>query len=224
MTDLKILSAIFANKKLLIFDLDGTIADTNCLHERAFKEVLLPLQAVVDYRSIAGMTTEAAIHHILEVSGIVRSTAEIKFLVNDKRAAARRLIEKDLSFISGSEAFIQRARGFYAMALCSSGSRETVRLTIGKLGLIDVFQTVVAAEDVIGHKPDPDGFLEVLRITGQPHEHTLVFEDSKSGVESAARAGLDVIQIVTADDEPCLPGSLMQASWLELSIALSIRT
>lgn len=220
MTDLISLAAIFAKKKLLIFDLDGTIADTSPLHEKAFKEVLAPLHVLFDYRSIAGKTTEAAIAQILEISGVHRSEAGIKHLVSEKRAAARRLIENELSFIAGAEAFIQSARSAYAMAVCSSGSRESVRLTIGKLGLSDAFQVVVAAEDVIGHKPDPDGFLQVLRTTGQSAEHALVFEDSKSGVESAARAGLDVIQISIVNDKPCFPGAIAQADWLELSIAM----
>ena len=220
MTDLILLATVLAKKRLLIFDLDGTIADTSLLHEKAFKEVLTPLHVLFDYRSIAGMTPEAAITQIFETSGARSSAAEIKLLVNQKRAAARRLIEDELSFITGAEAFIRCANDAYEMALCSSGSRETVRLTISKLGLSDVFQTVVTAEDVISHKPHPDGFLQVLRTTGQFAENTLVFEDSKSGVESASRAGLEVIQISVADDEPCFPGAMMQADWFDLSVAM----
>lgn len=219
MTHPSLLAAILERKSLLIFDLDGTIADTGPLHEKAFKEVFAPWAIEVDYAAIAGMATETAVTRVLDGAGVKVSSAEIARLVREKRVVARRLIERELSFVSGADAFIRCVRRKYRLAVCSSGSTGTVQLTIAKLGLKDAFDMLVTAEDVVAHKPEPDGFLLVMRTLGLAPEQTLVFEDSASGVEAAVRAGLEVIRISSANDVPRNTGAVVQANWSDMLAA-----
>jgi HAD superfamily hydrolase (TIGR01509 family) len=61
--------------------------------------------------------------------------------------------------------------------------------------IADWFDVIVAAEDTVRHKPEPDVFLETANRMGVPAEQCLVFEDSDLGIEAARRAGMDWIDV-----------------------------
>lgn len=189
------LAARLAGKSLLIFDLDGTLADSSPIHARAFREAFAPLGIVPDYATIAGMTTEAAVDRVLAGAGIDVSTDRREALIADKRSRSRALIDSELVAIDGSVAFVRLAQAKYRLALCSSGSRPAVERSIDLLGLVDMFDPVVTANDITRGKPDPEGFLAVLARTGVAPADALVFEDADSGIEAAARAGVEAIRI-----------------------------
>ena len=75
---------LLINKKNLIFDFDGTIADTSHLHEAAFNEALQSLNISVDYKSIAGMSTLDAMRACLKNKGEVVNNKEIDLLAANK--------------------------------------------------------------------------------------------------------------------------------------------
>ena len=189
------LAARLAGKSLLIFDLDGTLADSSPIHARAFREAFAPLGIVPDYATIAGMTTEVAVDRVLADAGIDVAADRRKALVADKRSRSLALIDRELVAIDGSVAFVRLARAKYRLALCSSGSRPAVERSIDLLGLAGMFDPVVTANDIMRGKPDPEGFLAVLARTGVAPADALVFEDADSGIEAAASAGIDAIRI-----------------------------
>ena len=180
---------------MLIFDLDGTLADSSPIHDRAFREAFAPLGIVPDYATIAGMTTDAAVAKILSGAAIHVSDERRAALVEDKRKRSLALLETELVEIDGSTAFVKRAQVTYRLALCSSGSRPAVERTIALLGLAGAFDPVVTANDIARGKPDPEGFLRVLDQAGINAAEALVFEDADSGIEAAARAGIDALRI-----------------------------
>ena len=68
---------IFDEKKLLIFDYDGTIADTNSIHSQAFLKVLEGMQVNFDYLELAGLSTEDAFKNILQKNNIHYKESDI---------------------------------------------------------------------------------------------------------------------------------------------------
>ena len=188
-------AARLARKTLLIFDLDGTLADSSPIHDRAFREAFAPLGIVPDYSTIAGMTTDAAVAKILSDAAIHVSDERRVALVEDKRQRSLALLDTELVEIDGSTAFVKRAQVAYRLALCSSGSRPAVERSIALLGLAGAFDPVVTANDIARGKPDPEGFLRVLDQTGINAADALVFEDADSGIEAAANAGIDALRI-----------------------------
>ena len=188
-------AARLARKTLLIFDLDGTLADSSPIHDRAFREAFAPLGIVPDYATIAGMTTDAAVAKILADAAISVSDERRTALVEDKRQRSLALLETELVEIDGSVAFVKRAQATYRLALCSSGSRPAVERSIALLGLVGAFDPVVTANDIVRGKPDPEGFLRVLDQTGINAADALVFEDADSGIQAAANAGIDALRI-----------------------------
>ena len=205
-------------KTLLIFDVDGTLADTSLIHEAAFNEIMAPWKVTVNYGVIAGMTTEAALRLLLEGAGSAFTRADIEELAQQKRNVARRLLPQT-GFVPGAGEFLCFAQRHYRMAACSSGSRPTVDMTLRHLGIDRMFDMIVTCEDVVLPKPEPDGLLLILRTLGVPVQEALVFEDAVAGVEASLRGGVDVIQISPTNDLPPITGAIQRSDWPRLLMA-----
>lgn len=180
-------------KELLIFDFDGTVADTTPLHAAAFAQVLAPLGITVNYSSIAGLKTIDAMQQCLAGAGRTLPDTDMAVLVSAKQQCVRQMIACGLVPLPGVDAFLQWVKPHLRMAMVTSGSRGTVSLALEKLGYTGWFDPLVCADDVACAKPDPEGLLKVLQITGLPVDATLVFEDSQAGFTAAAAAGLSFV-------------------------------
>lgn len=210
------LAGLLSGKRLLIFDLDGTLVDSNPLHARAFQEVFAPEGISVDYRSIAGMTTESAVDKLMEAAGRTLDADARARLVGAKRERALQLLEADLEAIDGAVEFVRAARPRFLTALCTSASRRSAQAAIERIGLAGCFDPVITGEDIGRGKPDPQAFLMALEAHNVAAEEALVFEDSESGVQAAERAGIDVIQIAAVNQEPSVSWRALGAALLEL--------
>jgi beta-phosphoglucomutase len=80
---------LLAGKTTLIFDFDGTIAETIPLHARAFEETLAPLGVTADYPSIAGLKTQEAILHCLRTEGRCEADFDLLALAAEKQTRAQ---------------------------------------------------------------------------------------------------------------------------------------
>ena len=181
--------------RLLIFDFDGTVADTTPLHAAAFSHVLAPLGVMVDYSSIAGLKTLDAMRQCLDGAWRTLDEATISVLVTAKQQLVRQMIGQALQPLPGVDAFLLWARPRYKLAMVTSGSRGTVSLALEKLGYTGWFDPLICADDVQQAKPDPEGFLAVIKRTGVPAKHALVFEDSDAGLVAAASADIDCCDV-----------------------------
>lgn len=186
-------------KALLIFDFDGTVANTSPLHAAAFSKVLSPLGVPVDYDSIAGLKTADAVRVCAQKVGLDLGVARLAELVAAKQGKVRELIESELKPLPGVDAFLRWARPRYRLSIATSGSRGTVELALKKLGYDQWFDPVVCAEDVQRAKPFADVFLRVLELTGHSPRQALVFEDSDAGIASAENAGIEHVDVRVFD-------------------------
>lgn len=182
-------------KRLLIFDFDGTVADTSPLHARAFNLALAGRGLAVDYPSIAGLKTADAMRKLLTNGGQAFNEQQIAELTQSKQAIVRELIATDLMPIPGMDAFLRWAKPRYRLCMVTSGSRATVHLALDKLGFRELFDPIICSEDVEYSKPDPEGFLLALRLTGAKASESVVFEDSDAGFVSAEAACIDCIDV-----------------------------
>ena len=90
------LSNVIKDKILLIFDFDGTLANTSPLHEAAFNTVLAQWGFNIDYPSVAGMRSHDAILACFAKAGLVVSESQLQQLTLSKQACVRALIQKEL--------------------------------------------------------------------------------------------------------------------------------
>lgn len=190
------LAQALVDKRLLIFDFDGTIADTSLLHAQAFADTLTPLGLSVCYSRIAGLRTAEAILSCFDDAGLDWPSPEVlQSLVGEKQRRVRQLISTSLEPLPRMDAFLHWAKARYQIALVTSGSRATVSLALRKLGYESFFQTVIFAEDVNSSKPDPEGFRLALQTHRCQPEHALVFEDSEAGFQAACNASIAFVDV-----------------------------
>ena len=183
------------DKQLLIFDFDGTVANTTPMHASAFKKVLSPLGIDVQYPCIAGLKTADALIHCASAHGLELTEDQIKELQIAKQTLVRELITIELEPIKDADWFLDWATQKFHLAMATSGSRGTVSLSLDKLGFTHLFNPLVCADDIEKAKPHPDSFLRVLSLTGYQPNQALVFEDSEAGLAAAHAAGISCISI-----------------------------
>jgi sugar-phosphatase len=186
---------LLSDKPLLIFDFDGTIADTSPLHAAAFGQVLGPLSIAVHYPSIAGIKTADAIRLCARASGQALGEEVLMALVVAKQKLVRQMIAQQLRPLPGVDQFLRWARQHHQLSMATSGSRGTVELALKKLGYLQLFDPLVCADDVKHTKPSPDIFLNILSLTGYLPDQAVVFEDSDAGIAAAKNAGILCIDV-----------------------------
>ena len=192
-------AALLRGKALLIFDFDGTVADTTPLHEAAFADVLRPLGVQVHYGTIAGMKTLDAIRSCAIAAGRSMDSETMSALASAKQRRVREMIGDGLRPLPGVDRFLHWARGHYRLAMVTSGSHGTVQIALRQLGYSDLFDPLICADDVKHAKPAADGFLLALAGTGMERDQALVFEDSDAGFEAARAAQIDCVDARTFD-------------------------
>jgi len=182
-----------------IFDCDGTLADTMPLHCRAWKRLLeeygAPFCEDMFYQW-GGRPTERILEMLRDEHGL---------RVGDVRRAAERKEEyfvemmHEVKPIAAVLEIARRGHMVLPMAVASGGLRKYVEMTLDALGILGLFNTLVCVEDCVRAKPFPDLFLEAARRLNVPAQECLVFEDSPSGVQAAAAAGMQCVIVPRSD-------------------------
>ena len=183
----------------ILFDLDGTIIDTEPSATQAILDCSARWGVPVtreEALSVAGKKWEAAIdllfkNHRLPL-GPKEATDEI--VVRFKE-----LVHGNLKVVPGSVAAVQDFAKHYRLALVSGSLRSDVIWALTTLKVIDHFQHILGAEDYPGSKPAPDGYLKALKLFGAKPEQALIFEDSHPGITSARAAGVRVVAITSTN-------------------------
>ena len=184
-----------AGTRGLIFDCDGTLADTMPIHHRAWVAMLtphgIPFPAARFYQ-LGGMPTAQIIGVLSVESGV--AVADLDGMVHAKESAFLEFLS-EVAPIAEVVAVAGAYRGRLPMAVASGGYRAVVLQTLAKVGVGDWFDALVCAEDTARHKPEPDVFLEAARRLGVPAEACVVFEDTDIGLEAARRAAMGAVDV-----------------------------
>jgi beta-phosphoglucomutase-like phosphatase (HAD superfamily) len=178
----------------LIFDCDGTLADTMPAHYRAWQEILRPHGipfAEERFYALGGTPTPVIARLLLDEA---RSTLDLAALVAAKEAAFLIQVAAITPIVPVVDV-ARAARGVVPIAVASGGRRPIVERTLRQIGILDWFPVVVTAEDTTRHKPDPDIFLEAARRLAVDPTTCTVYEDSDQGLEAARRAGMGAVDV-----------------------------
>ena len=178
----------------LIFDCDGTLADTMPTHFAAWTAALRSLSADITekrFYELGGVPSAAIIEILNAENGY---TLDVGRTVEEKE---RRYVE-GLHQAQEIKAVVDVARahqGKVPMAVASGGLRHIVTRTLDMLGLTALFDTVVTADDVLRGKPAPDIFLLAAERLGVAPEDCVVYEDGEPGILAARAAGMRVVDV-----------------------------
>ena len=180
--------------KAIIFDLDGTLADTMPIHYRACQIVCQEygFDFPKDYfYQEAGKPTLEVFQNLVKMLG--------KNL--DGNTLGRAKEEKFLELIHTVQPIslvadvARNYKGKVPMAIGSGGQRNSVDLTLKAIGFDQFFDCVVTCDDVVEHKPHPATFLKAAYDMGVSAIDCLVFEDGDPGIQAAKSAGMMVVDI-----------------------------
>jgi HAD superfamily hydrolase (TIGR01509 family) len=180
--------------KAFIFDLDGTLIDSEKYHAEGFAQAVEALSGYritdAERREFFEAHTSTFVPVLVERHGLQVNADEI---LDHKRAHVRAHFKTDV--FPQAIHFIRKWRGRKRLALASNSPKQFVKNALIEGGMIDLFETVCTADDVTHRKPDPEMYALTLEWMGlEPHE-VIVFEDSPAGVKAAQAAGCPVIMI-----------------------------
>jgi len=182
------------HSQALIFDCDGTLADTMPAHYRAWLDVLRPHDISFPeerFYALAGTPTKEIVRILATEAGkLVDALAVVKIKEESFLQQIAQVVP-----ISHIVDIAREARGIHPMAVASGGQRRIVERTLQQIGILDWFGAIVTAEDTVRHKPDPDLFLEAAKRLGVPPEICTVYEDADLGIEAAKRAGMKWVDV-----------------------------
>jgi pseudouridine 5'-phosphatase len=182
----------------VIFDLDGTLVDTEPLYTQAAERIVARFGKVFDFgikRQIMGGGPLAGARFVVEHLELPLSPEQYL----EEREVILREACKTARAMPGAIRLIDalRARGI-PLAIGTSSSRELCQIKLAAQPFGALFHTITCSDDpgVASAKPAPDIFLAAARGLGAAPERCLVFEDTPKGVAAARAAGMEVIAVV----------------------------
>ena len=177
----------------VIFDMDGVIVDTEPVHNYAyyqhFKELGIEVSAEM-YASFTGNSTKNVFQKIKDHFGVAE---DIPTLVEKKRSLFNNAFDTkaDLFLLEGVEELIKQLhQNGIQLILASSSSKVTINRVFNRFNLHTYFSYIVSGEDFPQSKPNPDIFLEAVRLSKSNKENCIVIEDSTNGIKAANAAGI----------------------------------
>jgi beta-phosphoglucomutase-like phosphatase (HAD superfamily) len=180
--------------KGLIFDCDGTLADTMPLHWRAWQVITARHRINLPedrFYSLGGVPSRDILKMLSAEQGLGLDHLAI---AREKEAEYLPLIAQ-VEPINSVVGVARENFGRIPMAVASGGTRKAIEQVLSHLGIRSLFQAVVTSEDVVKQKPAPDIFLEAARRLGVPPQFCRAYEDTDLGMEAIRAAGMEAVDV-----------------------------
>jgi HAD superfamily hydrolase (TIGR01509 family) len=181
--------------KTILFDLDGTIIDSELAARQAILDcagawgITVAEEAAA---SVAGKKWEVAFEILYQRYPIPVPMAEASEVILTRY---QEIVRANPRIVPGVVEAIEDFALNFQLALVSGSLRSDVLWALTHLKVHRHFRCILGAEDYPNSKPAPDGFLKAMReLNALPHE-TVIFEDSAAGIASARAAGAKVVAI-----------------------------
>jgi len=188
----------------IIFDLDGTIANTEPLWEASTRKMLEKRNKSLTHIEQHNLNKKIRGKCLFEGMLIVKELYDLEDHHHDLRTELLNhfdSIQHLVNYIPGCQEFIERVHQKYKIGIASNGSRKVVNQTVENLSLKQYFQDHIYSKDDVGGvaKPKPDVFLHAAKMLNSDPSECIVIEDSETGIEAAKKAGMYVIAINTSN-------------------------
>jgi len=178
----------------LIFDLDGTLADTMPVHFMAWRNASAKygIDFTPDlFKQLAGIPLYPTVEKLNQMYGKAIDPKEM----GDMKEAE---FEKKMHLTPEIKVVTDLVREYHGkipMAVGTGGSRRLSQKSLDIIGLSGYFDILVTSEDVTNFKPHPETFLKCAELMGVAPEDCEVFEDGLLGIQAARTAGMMVVDV-----------------------------
>lgn len=201
--DLLTLKAGFPGVETFLFDMDGTLFDTEKFHALALKEIgtkysiQSPLSESEVYELMVGKADHLLFDIIKDWPGFPSNWTPHDFVreKNNQLLKVLKNINAGLFFRPSMQVLINEIKQSHFNIGLVTSSEKIVTLELLKIaGLEHTFQIVLTRDDCPKVKPDPWPYIEAMRLLNTDHEKVLIFEDSLVGIEAARSSKAHVIK------------------------------
>ncbi|MEO7043744.1 MAG: HAD family phosphatase [Ferruginibacter sp.] len=179
-------------KKLIIFDMDGVLLDSEKLYmgmNQIFFKKLGADISIAEHQTFVGMSANKMWMYIKDKFNLSHSVDELKEL--EKELKHTTLKETALVPTFGVIDFLEFLKqNGHTITIASSGLKKNIDLILQKLNIEKYFELVISGEQVAKGKPEPDIFLKVADHYGRQPSDCIVIEDSTNGVLAAKTANM----------------------------------
>jgi len=179
--------------KAILFDLDGTLIDSESFHLDCWNEVLSPMNIQLTHEEWlehhAGVPMPVNAGRLIEKYELAISHEDL--VKKREHVTITRLQTHDMGLMPFAlEALgLLTAKGL-TLALVTGSPRQDVEAIFAKNGLSRFFKTIVTRTEVVNSKPHPESYELCCRQLGLSVDHCIAIEDTANGVKSAKAAGL----------------------------------
>jgi HAD superfamily hydrolase (TIGR01509 family) len=198
----------------IVFDFDGVIADSEPLHYRSFRDVLMEegveLNEADYYERYLGFSDAGAFRAIGTDRARPWTADQLAALASRKALRFQQLEHVSSVLFPGAEAAVRRAAAAVPLAIASGALRAEITRVLDRADLMRCFTAIVAAGETPASKPAPDPYLRALALLSAARHAPLdpaecvAIEDSRWGLESARTAGLRTVAVTHAYDRATL--------------------
>ncbi|OEL23930.1 Haloacid dehalogenase-like hydrolase domain-containing protein Sgpp [Dichanthelium oligosanthes] len=193
----------------ILFDIDGTLCDSDPIHFCAFRELLqqigfndgVPITEEFYSANISGGHNDDLARSLFPDMDHEKA---MQFM-DDKEAFFRKLAPGQLKAVDGLHDLCRWIEGHnLKRAAVTNAPRANAQLMLSLLGLTDFFPVLVIGSECDRAKPFPDPYLKALELIEASPDHTFIFEDSASGIRAGVVAGVPVVGLTTRNPEKAL--------------------
>ncbi|SMQ59849.1 phosphoglycolate phosphatase [Devosia lucknowensis] len=182
----------------LLFDIDGTLVESDPLHLEAFNIAFAPYGHTFD-RDRFGRELQGLANAAIGARFFPAETPERQWeIMMGKEAKFRELAAKGIEPVAGLMGLLDWADAHdVPMVAVTNAPRPNADLLIDAIGIRARFRHVVIGDELAHGKPHPLPYLEGLRLLGADAAHSVAFEDSRTGIASATGAGIATVGLAT---------------------------
>ena len=188
--------------KAVIFDMDGTLVETEHLWAEAKRNVAQTLGVKVTEKVLqqyVGRGLNDFINDLLSPKD-QKHRLELNLKMQEHALAN---YAATLRVINGAPTLLQAfASAGLRIAICSSGSLQAIAISLNALNATDVVEVVVSGDTIATGKPHPLPYLQTLEQLNVEAKDAIVFEDTLAGLKSATAAGIATMIVGEQPDNP----------------------
>jgi beta-phosphoglucomutase len=185
------------NPRAVLWDLDGTLADSEEYHWLSWRDAMRAEGVELTYDRFLASFGQRNDRILGAWLGEAADATRIRRIGDWKEAEYRRLAEaRGLTPLAGAREWVERLRrDGWKQAIASSAPRLNVETMLHVLKFDGLIDAMVSADEVKKGKPDPDVFLAAAAAVSVPPSRCVVVEDAPAGVEAGRRAGMKTIGV-----------------------------
>jgi beta-phosphoglucomutase-like phosphatase (HAD superfamily) len=183
-----------AHPQGIIFDCDGTLADTMPLHWRAWQVVAARHRIALSeerFYSLGGVPAREILQVLCTEQGLPLNPLAV---AHEKEAEYQPLIAQ-VEPINVVVGVARESYGKIPLAVASGGTKKIIERVLERLGIRHLFKAIVTSEDIVRQKPAPDIFLEAARRIGVPPQFCRAYEDTDLGMRAIRAAGMEAVDV-----------------------------